>query len=124
MARNQGIRSNKLTHPGVRTGQRATKINPKGVAQYGTSRGNHATNRSALLTGDVEPVRLGKKPAGSPGGVVLGNEAALRASGSKAGPGCDRTILRSGGQGTHGPVAPGNPPPAGELFPGFGPKRG
>ena len=29
----------------------------------------------------------------------------------------------SGTQGTHGPVNPGNPPPAGELFPGWPAKR-
>jgi hypothetical protein len=47
----------------------------------------------------------------------LGNKKARDVGGG--GPGTGRDVHRSGGQGTHGPVAPGNPPPDGELWEGW-----
>jgi hypothetical protein len=122
-----GINSKQHVSKPVRYGDRATKINPRGVAQIGTNRGNHATTRSALLTGDVEPVSVGKNPAGGPGSVTLGNEITTNVKGG--GPGKGRVLYgQSGSNQTYGPVA-GAPKPQGrDILSEFGgeskPRRG
>lgn len=105
---------------GVRDGQRGRAINERGVAQIGSSRGNHATERAGLLTEDIEPVRRGLRPAGSPGAIPLGNEVATNVG--KGGCGTGRTLYgQSGSQGTHGPVA-GTPKPQGaDILSSYGP---
>jgi hypothetical protein len=48
----------------------------------------------------------------------MGNSVALNVG--KGGVGTGRVLYgQCGSQGTHGPTAPGNPPKAGELFPGW-----
>jgi len=106
-----GIGSRVVTKQAVRTGQPARGVNPGRVAQHGLALGNKATDSTKRLN-PVEP-----KFTQSPPSVKLGNEVAKNVGGG--GPGAGRTVMRSGAQGTHGPVAPGNPPPAGELFPGW-----
>ncbi len=78
----------------MRVGDRARKVSEKSVSQIGSQRGNHATNRSELLTGDVEAVRLGLKPSGGPGGIPLGNELSAKCP---AGPGGGRTLYGQAG---------------------------
>lgn len=100
-----GINSNKLVHPGVRTGQRGREVRPAGVAQIGSSIGNHATEHARKLTGGVEKVRGEFRPPGGPSGVMLGNQKALDVG--KGGAGTGRDVQRSGSQGTWGPTNPG-----------------
>jgi hypothetical protein len=107
-----GINSRQVTKQGVKTGQNARAMNPRGVSQIGSSIGSHATNNGKKLTKGVEPVRGAMKPSGRPGGVPLGNECALRGTGV----GADRTLYgQSGTQGQHGPVA-GQARPASRGF--------
>jgi hypothetical protein len=104
-----GIAGKNVTQKPVRYGERARKINERGVAQIGTNRGNHATEKAGLLKGDVERVRGQLKPARGPGGIPLGNEVARNVG--KGGCGTGRVLYgQSGSQGQHGPSAPGNPP--------------
>jgi hypothetical protein len=105
-----GINSRNVVRPGGRNGAAARGINPGHVAQHGLALGNKAMNDPKRLN-PAEP-----KFAQSPQSVRLGNEVAAS---TVCGPGGSRTVMRSGAQGQHGPAAPGNPPPAGELFPGF-----
>jgi hypothetical protein len=98
-----GITMNKNTRTSVRSGPASTnKINPKGAAQIG----------AALDPKAVERVKAGTAPA-----VPLGNQLATNVG--KGGPGTGRTVMRAGSQGMHGAPATGNPPPTGELFPGW-----
>lgn len=107
-----GIKSRNVTNRPVRTGAAARAQNPRGVAQYGSAMGNHSTEGGGKkLTKAVETV-----PGRSIPSVKLGNEVAASTT---CGPGGSRTVMRSGGQGMHGAPAPGNPPPSGELFPGW-----
>ena len=104
-----GIRSRVVTEKPVRYGERARKINERGVAQIGTSRGNHATNRAGLLKGDVERVRGQLRPSGGPGGVPLGNEVARNVG--KGGCGTGRVLYgKSGSQQQYGSANPGSAP--------------
>lgn len=102
-----GPRSRVVTEKPVRYGERARKINERGVAQIGTNRGNHATEKAGLLKGDVERVRGELKPSGGPGGVMLGNETA-----KLCGPrGEGRTLYgQAGSQKMYGSANPGNAP--------------
>ena len=77
--------------------------NPGAVAQYGALVGNHATHQGPSTPYRGEPDKVGKgynAPVG-PTNMAL------------SGPGAGREVLRSGGQGTHGSVNPGNPRPQG-----------
>ena len=98
----------------------ATKISPKGVSQFGSSIGNHSTDSGKILRGGVEATRIGMMPAGGPGGVMLGNEAALNVG--KGGPGTGRTLFgQCGTQSQYGPAA-GKPAPQGRpILEDFGP---
>jgi hypothetical protein len=111
-----GIASRQRMEKPVKVGAGATEMRPAGVSQIVSSMGNRATNQGRTLPGAVEKVRGSALPAGL--SVPLGNQVAAQ---TKAGPGGSRTVLRSGQQGTHGPVNPGLPRPAstGEIFPGF-----
>jgi hypothetical protein len=99
------------------TGQPSTRINPGGASQ--NAYGNHSDSPSKTSNYRGEPMRQGA--VGGPGSTKLGNECALDVGGG--GPGKGRVVMPAGGQGTHGPVNPGNPPPKGELFPGWPAKR-
>jgi len=83
-----GVGLNKNVSPKIRTGKGTEKIAEKGVSQIGQSFGNAA----ALV--DI-PAGRGMNPC------KYGNELALNASGSKAGPGADRDIHPRGMQGVH-----------------------
>ena len=111
-----GIASRQRVDKPVKVGAAAREIRPAGVSQIGSSMGNRATNGGRTISGAVEAVRGKALPAGL--SVPLGNAVAAQ---TKAGPGGSRVVMRSGQQGTHGPVNPGLPRPAstGEIFPGF-----
>jgi hypothetical protein len=117
-----GLGSRVVRHVGYVNGRPATEIRPAGVAQFGSNLGNKSTDGSKKLTKAVEPVHGKPRPEGSPGGVKLGNE--LAANVGKGGPGAG--YVQYGQAGTNcqtGPAAPGNPPPKGELFPGWPTKQ-
>jgi hypothetical protein len=89
-----GINSNKVVSRNVRTGAPARGISPGAVSQFGSSVGNHATDRAKSTGYRGERFLEGKTPAG--GNVPLGNEVATRVG--KGGPGAGRTIHKSGTQ--------------------------
>ena len=85
----------------VRTGTPARGISPGARSQFGSSVGNHATDRAKSTGYRGERYLEGKTPAG--GNVPLGNQVAGNVG--KGGPGTGRTVMRSGSQqGT--PVTP------------------
>lgn len=108
-----GINSRVNVRPPSRMGQASRGITPAHAAEIGTALGNRAMEKQTNYKGD--PKFTAARPS-----VPLGNETAKQAG---QGPGAGRVVYGSGTNATHGPVAPGNPPPAGELFPGWGPKR-
>ena len=113
-----GINSNKLVHPGVRTGDLRKGKNPRAVSQIGSSIGNHSTENRRTLTKAVE------KMAGPRGiSVPLGNEIATNVKGG--GPGAGRVLYgQSGTNQVYGSVA-GNPKPQGrDILSEFGPDVG
>jgi hypothetical protein len=110
-----GMGSRQVTQKPQRLGQPARGINPGGPSQLGSSVGNHTTGdggRTTNYRGD--PWTDGRVPAG--GNQRLGNQVAAS---TVARPGGSRQVMKSGGQGMHGSAAPGDPPPKGELFPGW-----
>jgi hypothetical protein len=111
-----GLHSRVVVRPGINTGSGAKGINPGYIQQIGTMQGDHATSTGDKRLHPIEP-KFVNAPAG--GSQRLGNEVALN---SKSAPGQGRTIYDRGSQGQHGAPVRGNPPPAGELFPGF-PRR-
>jgi hypothetical protein len=100
-----GIKSRNVVEKSVRTGRGAKAIVPAGAAQLGQRQGNHPTNKDATSYGGVEIYSAGR----GYNKAQYGNERALRCSGDKAGPGCDRNIYKSGSMGTHGATNPGQP---------------
>jgi hypothetical protein len=93
---NQGISSNKLAQPGVRTGAPRSGVNPNYVGQIGTSLGDHVTDRGGQpATRAAEPMKTS-----SPYKSALGNELATNIG--KGGPGKGRTVYASGSQAHHG----------------------
>jgi hypothetical protein len=79
---------------------RAYARNPGAVGQYGAIQGSHVTRgRDSPYRGEPDPtMRRGYNNPVGPTNMAL------------SGPGAGREVMRSGGQGTHGPVAPGNAP--------------
>jgi len=103
------------------TGRPSDITSPRGVSQFGESIGNHATDGGGkILRGGVEPTFKGTMPVGGPGGVMLGNEAALNVG--KGGPGTGRTLFgQCGTQSQYGSPA-GKPAPQGkDILNEFGP---
>jgi hypothetical protein len=86
-----GGRSQYVTPP-VRTCRTVQKVNPKGVSQVGVAVDPKSVER--LVSARVQNV------------TPYGPEVSLN---SKSAPGQGRTIMRSGSQGTHGPVNQGSP---------------
>jgi hypothetical protein len=113
MAKNQGIKSRNVTRQSVRTGAARQHIQKAGVAQLGQRQGDHATNKRGS-TGYSGESLIGPK---HPISVKLGNEVALNVGGG--GPGTGRTVHKTGSQCMTGAPNPGNPKPAGTLFPGW-----
>jgi hypothetical protein len=100
-----GVGSRVVTERPVRTGAGSRSARPAGVAQIGTSIGDHITNKSD--TG-YRGERLHNDRSFQP--VPFGNEVALNVKGG--GPGAGRTLYgQAGSQGTHGSTNPGNPRP-------------
>jgi hypothetical protein len=113
-----GIASNKVVEVKQNLGQSRRGVTPGYVSQLGNKVGDHYTN----APGGSTNYRGEKFHDGRTGiSVPLGNEVAAR---TVCGPGGSREVMRSGSQGMQGSPAPGNPPPSGELFPGWpAPKR-
>jgi hypothetical protein len=111
-----GINSRVNKSVSVRTGAPARGISPGATSQFGSSVGNHATDRAKSTGYRGERYLEGKTPAG--GAVRLGNEVAAS---TVCGVGGSRTVMRSGGQGQHGATNPGQPNPGANkpVFPGF-----
>jgi hypothetical protein len=103
-----GKQTGGVVRPGVRSGPPRTNIiSPAGVSQIGT----------AVDPKAVERLQRGTGPA-----VAMGN--ALATNVGKGGVGTGRTIHKTGGQGTHGPVDRGEPRPEGrDILREFGPDR-
>ena len=116
--KSQGIQSNQKREVGYRHGTPRREINKTGVMQLGTMQGSHITGDGESLKEHkvVQPLKGG---AGYPSD--LGNYKALT---TVAGPGGSRAVYRNGSQAQQGPAAQGNPPPAGQLFPGWEAGRG
>ena len=107
-----GIKSRQHVETKVRTGAPRERIRHSGVAQMGQRVGNHVTNQGATGYGGINPFGAGQ---GYPS--ELGNKVALNVDGG--GPGTGRTIYKTGTQCQTGAPNPGNPKPAGTLFPGW-----
>jgi hypothetical protein len=114
-----GYRSKNVVEKPVKVGQRAEEIRHQGVAQIGSSLGDKATDHSGRLRNSVEAVRGSPRPTGSPGSFDLGNEVAAR---TVCKPGGSREVSKSGSQGQHGSVNPGQPRPGANkpIWPGMG----
>lgn len=113
MARNTtkaggGINSRVNREVGNRYGNRASIVNPRSVSQIGSSIGNKSTETGKVRGNPTEVFYQGRKPAGGPGGVPLGNEIATNVGGG--GPGKGRNLWgKSGTNCVTGPVNPGVP---------------
>jgi hypothetical protein len=113
-----GISSNVNVRPPIRTGAPARGIQPGWTSQQGSALGSHAQEAGSRVLNPVTP-KFTNAPAG--GAELLGNQVALNVG--KGGPGTGREVMRSGSQGQHGAPVRGNPPPDGNLFPGFPGRR-
>jgi hypothetical protein len=99
-----GYGSSVVVQPPVKTGSGSRSARPAGVAQIGNAWGDHVTNQGKT---NYSGERLHNDRSFQP--VKFGNEVALNVGGG--GPGKGRTVMPSGQQATHGPVAPGSPRP-------------
>jgi hypothetical protein len=104
-----GLKSRTVTYV------RAPKAEPrphaksvKGVSQIGTSIGNHITGKGKVLRSTVRDIDAGR--GYSPPVGPSDNVAAVGVGGS-------RNIYRTGVQGRHGGVNPGNPRPNAQRHP-------
>jgi hypothetical protein len=97
------------------TGRGSKAVNPGAVGQLGSRQGNHVME-------DGKTSYTGEKWAGGPSfqKTPFGNEVAVN---TKCGPGGSRTVYgKSGMQGTHGAVNPGNAPSKShDILSDFGP---
>jgi hypothetical protein len=101
----------------VKTGTGSRSTRPAGVAQIGTSWGNHVTTHGGSST-DYRGEKLHNDRTFQP--VKFGNEVALNVG--KGGCGTGRDIHARGSQGTHGATNPGNAPAKGrDILSSFGP---
>jgi hypothetical protein len=100
---NQGISSNKLVRPSIRTGAPAQGKGIGRVAQIGNMVGDHVTNQGS--TGYRGDPMLTKPPAGA--AQALGNAKTMD-YGAK---GQGRTVMSTGTQQMHGAVNPGERKP-------------
>jgi hypothetical protein len=113
MARNTtkaggGINSRVVREVGNRFGNRASVVNPRAVSQIGAQLSNHVTESGGKVGRAAETFYTGRKPAGLPGGVPLGNEVAKNIGGG--GPGTGRKLYgQSGSNQTYGQPATGLP---------------
>ena len=105
-----GIASRQHVEKPVRTGSGSKGISEGWVGQKGQMQGNHITDdKNTRYTGEKKFTGQNFQP------VKFGNEVALNVG--KGGCGTGRTLYgQAGSQGTHGPVAPGNPPAQRKSF--------
>src|SRR6516165_5298217 len=97
-----GLHSRNVRHTTApKVEPRAYARNPGAAGQYGQAQGSHVTRgEESKYRGEPDPtMRRGYNNPVGPTNMAL------------SGPGAGREVLRSGGQGTHGSVNPGNPPP-------------
>jgi hypothetical protein len=106
-----GPQSRNVKQVPVRTGGAAKGINPGWAGQRGEAQGNHTMQGPTNYRG--EPMVTSMLAGGD---RRLGNAVAAS---TVCGVGGSRTVMPAGGQGTHGPVNPGQPVPKGEPFPGW-----
>jgi hypothetical protein len=99
-----GLKSKNITERPVRVGPGARAIDKNWVAQIGSSQGNHATMKSKILPDHRADPYGGPSFRPAPMGSTV-------AAQTVCGPGGSRTVMRSGQQGTHGNVNPGDPRP-------------
>jgi hypothetical protein len=102
--------------------KRGEAVRHEGAAQIGSSTGNHATDSTKTLHRAAEKVRGAQRPAGSPGGVMLGNAAALNVGCGGVGTG-RVNYGKAGTNAQHGPVEGSKIPPNRPLFDGW-PSKG
>src|SRR5262245_50244041 len=114
---NQGISSNKLVTPGVRTGAPAQGVNPGYAGQLGGALGNRAMDRPAPRA--AEPMHTA-----APYKSALGNEVALNVG--RGGCGAGRTVHASGSQAQHGAAtaAVSKPSLPADILSHYGPETG
>jgi hypothetical protein len=105
-SKNQGSRSKNVTERPVKFGDRAKVVNPRALAQVGMSMGNKAGTDVGKKVNPVEPFYQGRKPAGAPGGVPLGNEIATKGLGVGGG---RKLYGQSGTNQQYGAANPGVP---------------
>jgi hypothetical protein len=80
---------------------RAHEVRPGGAGQLGNQQGSHTTNRTdSNYRGEKLYGGRGYEPPGMISDPV-----------KAVGVGGGRNVMRTGSQGTHGSVSPGNPPP-------------
>jgi hypothetical protein len=95
-----GINSSVNKSVGVRGGKPTTNvISPRGVSEYGYA--TPGKLKAGAHTADNTSLNVFERKAAA--AAQMGNAKALDVG--KGGPGTGRTVLRSGGQGVHGPVA-------------------
>jgi hypothetical protein len=112
-----GITMNKNVKGNVRAGPASTnKVSPAGVSQLGYATGDKLKGEGSHTgINTAQKVFQGTAPQ-----VRSGNDVAAS---TVAGPGGSRTVLRSGGQGVHGPVIPDNRPPARNVWNEYVPSK-
>jgi hypothetical protein len=109
-----GITSNKLVNKGLRTGGPAKAVNSAYPGQLGAHFGDHADR------GDTPKTPAVKMDAGAALPSRMGNAVAAS---TPPGPGGGRTNYgKSGMQGVHGPVNPGQSPAPRDILSDFGPE--
>jgi hypothetical protein len=106
--KSQGIQSRNNKEVGQRTHSSVGRAKGHGgVNQVGAHVGDHITDRRSSSGYRGDPLDIG---GGYNSGVPFGNT--LSTNVGKGGPGTGRDpAMRSGSQGCHGPVNPGNPTP-------------
>ena len=112
-----GITMNKNVSGKVRGGSRsADAVSPRGVSQLGSMQGSRLKESGSYTTqSSATPMFSGSKA--NP--VQFGNVKSLDVG--KGGVGTGRTVMRSGSQGTHGPVSAGSSPARKDILIEFGP---
>jgi hypothetical protein len=110
-----GIDSSVNKSVGVRGGKSTTNVvSPRGVSQYGYATPGQVKDGAHTDKNTSLNVFERKAAAAAP----MGNAKALDVQGG--GPGKGRTVMRSGTQGTHGPVAGPAPVQGREILSEFG----
>jgi hypothetical protein len=97
MAKNQGIKSRNLVHPGIRTGAPREHIQKAATVRLGQSQGNHATGKGKTNNPHIDLV--------GPKHPISGQQGSEWSRTVKQGPGGGCNPMRAGSQGMHGEVS-------------------